>query len=98
MIIHPLKSDNTKNDAANSNGFAHDDSQATYKLDVIRLDKQFGMSLKTEDVHHIPKLFFDVERSGPANQALVKVVTDKMKHVLAVVSEQRKYNFLPLHC
>ena len=46
------------------------------------------------DVDQIPKLFFDVERSGPANQALLKVVTDKMKHVLAVVSEQRKYNFL----
>jgi len=94
MIIHPLKSDNSKNVIANNNGFAHDDPEASEKLDVIRLDKQFGMSLKTEDVHQIPKLFFDVERSGPANQALLKVVTDKMKHVLAVVSEQRKYNFL----
>ena len=53
MIIHPLKSDNSKNVIAKNNGFAHDDPEATAKLDVIRLDKQFGMSLKTEDVHQV---------------------------------------------
>ena len=53
MIIHPLKSDNSKNVIANNNGFAHDDPEASEKLDVIRLDKQFGMSLKTEDVHQV---------------------------------------------
>ena len=62
MIIHPLKSDNSKNVIANNNGFAHDDPEASEKLDVIRLDKQFGMSLKTEDVHQVWSLtqFFSV--------------------------------------
>ena len=62
MIIHPLKSDNSKNVIANNNGFAHDDPEPSEKLDVIRLDKQFGMSLKTEDVHQVWPLtqFFSV--------------------------------------
>jgi len=60
---------------------------------VIRLDKQFGMSLKTKDVKNIPKLFFDVERSGPVNRDLLQTVINKMREVLKVFESQRKYNF-----
>ena len=61
--------------------------------ETIRLDKHFGMNLKTQDVGKIPRLFFDVERSGPVDPDLLHTVINKMRQVLRVFEGQRKYNF-----
>jgi len=60
---------------------------------LMRLDKQFGMKLKAEDVKDIPHLFFDVKRSGPVMRELVETVIAKMHDALKVFEAQRKYNF-----
>ena len=52
--------------------------------DAMRLDKQFGMGLKPEDVSDIPDLFFDVKRSGPVRRDLAESVIAKMHQALQV--------------
>jgi len=60
---------------------------------LLRVNKKFGMELKTEDVTDIPDLFFDVKRSGPVRRDLVETVIAKMHDTLRVLEAQRKYNF-----
>ena len=78
MLVHRLSGDASGGDASDQ---------------LMRLDKQFGMKLKAEDVKDIPHLFFDVKRSGPVRRELVETVIAKMHDALKVFEAQRKYNF-----
>jgi len=58
--------------------------------DILRLDKEFGKALKTEDVGSIPKLFFDVDRSKFCKD-VTEIVIQKVTSVLEAFECQTKY-------
>ena len=60
---------------------------------ILQLDKEFGKSLKTEDVAKIPELFFDVNNSGFCRD-VVEITVDKMRHVLRALEHQTKYQLI----
>jgi len=58
--------------------------------DIVRLDKEFGKALKSDQVRSIPAIFFDVERSGFLRE-VAQIVLEKVDVVLQAFQSQTRY-------
>jgi hypothetical protein len=57
--------------------------------EVVKYDKSFGKTLKSENIHLIPETFFDLKsRLVPE---LLEIVVDQMTKIFDMFNEQRKY-------
>jgi len=59
--------------------------------EVIRLDREYGKALKTDEVGSIPDLFFDVHRSPGFCTQVAEIVAEKIRQVMEVFAAQTSY-------
>lgn len=62
-------------------------------IEPVLYDKTFGKNLETNQVLSIPKIFFDVERTGVQINPLIRIFIKELKDILKVFREQRIYKF-----